>query len=110
MSEKTILAKKCENCCPACGTKDEADWGDKVWEDNVCYQSATCYQCGTEFREYWEYCETEWEVCEIDWESIYDNGQCPDCGEDIDKAAQPGDECHNCTHVFCLPEGTQVKN
>lgn len=30
----------------------------------------------------------------------YENGQCPDCGEDICPTAGLGDECDNCGHVF----------
>jgi|TARA_Y100000310_G_scaffold56232_1_gene51587 hypothetical protein len=105
--DKIILSKKCENCCPACGAEGDIRWGDKEWQDDVCYQWADCNKCGTEFREYWKYSDTEWEVDKVDWEKVYENGQCPDCFEDINKAAQSGDECHNCSHVFHLPEGTR---
>jgi rubredoxin len=30
----------------------------------------------------------------------YENGECPDCGQDIPKAAVQGEECSNCGHVF----------
>jgi hypothetical protein len=30
----------------------------------------------------------------------YENGECPDCGDDIADYAGKGDECDNCGHVF----------
>jgi len=113
MSEKIILAKKCENCCPNpnCNNDDpdNMEWGHKEFQDNVIYQDATCNKCGTEFREFYEYCETEWEVDYIDWSTVYEDGVCPDCQKEIPKDAPDGGECENCGHVFCLPEEVQVK-
>jgi hypothetical protein len=40
----------------------------------------------------------------IDWKQVYENGECPDCGDNIDEDAVPGDPCFNCGHVFWLPE------
>lgn len=34
----------------------------------------------------------------------YENGECPDCGEEIDPAAVKGDACDNCGHVFTWGE------
>jgi len=48
--------KKCENYCPKCGS-DDIDWGDFITGD-VVYQRATC-KCGCEFKEYYEYSDTE---------------------------------------------------
>ena len=33
--------------------------------------------------------------------SCYEDGVCPDCGEDIPDDAVEGQECENCGHVFC---------
>lgn len=33
----------------------------------------------------------------------YENGECPDCGEDIPDDVSNGDECSNCSHVFYSP-------
>lgn len=32
---------------------------------------------------------------------LYENGECPDCGETIPDNAVDGSECVNCGHVFC---------
>jgi rRNA maturation endonuclease Nob1 len=32
----------------------------------------------------------------------YENGQCPDCQEDIPLSTVEGDECENCGHIFWL--------
>jgi len=32
--------------------------------------------------------------------SLYDDGECPDCGEDIPEHYTSGDSCVNCEHVF----------
>lgn len=43
----------------------------------------------------------------------YDNGECPDCGEEIPDDALSGEECSNCGHVwtscFCDHCGTKKK-
>ena len=64
MSEKIIVGKKLVNTCPVCDNSDHdsIEWGDKEWQDETCYQDCTCQVCGTEFREFYEYCETEWEI------------------------------------------------
>ena len=33
----------------------------------------------------------------------YENGECPDCGEDIPNDVSNGDGCSNCSHVFYSP-------
>jgi len=33
----------------------------------------------------------------------YENGECPDCGEDIPDDVSNGDGCSNCSHVFYSP-------
>jgi len=33
----------------------------------------------------------------------YENGECPDCGEDIPNDVSNGDGCSNCGHVFYSP-------
>lgn len=33
----------------------------------------------------------------------YENGECPDCGEDIPDDVVNGQGCERCEHVFCLP-------
>ena len=33
----------------------------------------------------------------------YEDGKCPDCGEDIDDAVVDGVECENCGHGFHMP-------
>lgn len=35
-----------------------------------------------------------------DWSTIYENGECPDCGEIIPKDTPDGGKCANCEHVF----------
>jgi hypothetical protein len=35
-------------------------------------------------------------------QAAYEDGECPDCGEDIPDPAVAGDECSNCGHVFLL--------
>ena len=32
--------------------------------------------------------------------AAYEDGVCPDCGEDISNDVVEGDACHNCGHVF----------
>lgn len=34
----------------------------------------------------------------------YDDGRCPDCGEEISYYCEDGEECENCGHVFYFPE------
>lgn len=43
-------------------------------------------------------------VVETDMHTHYPNGECPDCGEPIDKLAVNGDACSNCGHVFNTPQ------
>lgn len=33
----------------------------------------------------------------------YEDGICPDCGQDIPDNVADGEECTNCGHVFCSP-------
>ncbi len=40
---------------------------------------------------------------ETDMRTHYPHGDCPDCGEDIDRLAVDGSACHNCGHVFYAP-------
>lgn len=51
--------KQCENFCPKCGGNG-IEWGLKEIGD-VIYQPATCLDCSCEFKEYYEYAETEWD-------------------------------------------------
>ena len=57
-----LFKKKCEKECPSCGADgiNDIKWCEKVFEDDVVYQEATCNKCNTRFREFWDYCETEW--------------------------------------------------
>lgn len=32
----------------------------------------------------------------------YEDGVCPDCGEEIPEEATEGESCSNCEHVFCF--------
>jgi len=64
MSE--ITAKKCFNCCPNCGASDpEIDWGRKEWAADICYQEATCNICSCEFKEYYQYADTEFIINDV---------------------------------------------
>ena len=38
----------------------------------------------------------------------YENGECPDCGEDIPNDVSNGDGCSNCSHVFYSPVKPEV--
>jgi hypothetical protein len=52
--------KKCFNHCPKCDATDpDIEWGDKEWYDTGAYQLAECKKCGCEFKEYYEYSDTE---------------------------------------------------
>ena len=55
-----LLTKVCESTCPNCG----AGQNDIEWElfdiDDPPSQVGTCNKCGCEFREYYEYSNTEW--------------------------------------------------
>ena len=33
--------------------------------------------------------------------AAYEDGVCPDCGEDIPDDVTDGDQCTNCEHTFC---------
>ena len=53
-------SKKCFNHCPKCDATDpDIEWGEKDWLDKAAYQSGTCKKCGCEFKEYYEYTDTE---------------------------------------------------
>jgi len=41
----------------------------------------------------------------IDWKTVYDGGNCPDCGTPIPRNEVEGNSCRNCHHVFWLPPG-----
>ena len=41
-------------------------------------------------------------ACEPRLKDLYQDGECPDCGEEIPDDAEPGCECKNCGHVFWL--------
>lgn len=36
----------------------------------------------------------------------YENGECPDCGDEIPLDVEDGQSCDNCGHVFCHPKPT----
>jgi hypothetical protein len=94
--------KLCEDECPQCGSKD-IKWGH-LEPDDPPYQKADCKVCGCEFKEVlkYEYACTVYDDKPV--REFYPDEKCPDCGEDINKAAEPGDECHNCDHVFNYPK------
>jgi len=57
----------------------------------------------TEFRSFLEaQYDEELEMSEevIDWEEIYEDAECPDCGDPIPARTQSGDNCENCGHTF----------
>ena len=38
----------------------------------------------------------------------YENGLCPDCGDDIKEDTQSGEDCLNCGHVFYKDEELEI--
>jgi DNA-directed RNA polymerase subunit RPC12/RpoP len=44
------------------------------------------------------------EDAQADMRENYENGECPDCGEEIPDDMPEGGECANCGHVFHLPQ------
>ena len=55
-----MSTKRCENECPKC-TSTNIQWKPKEMNGDVIYQSGTCMACRCEFKEYFEYAETEYE-------------------------------------------------
>ena len=53
--------------------------------------------------------EVAYEIDELDWSQVYDNDECPDCGEPIGDA-KDGDGCGNCGHVFWKPDANDVSD
>jgi hypothetical protein len=45
-----------------------------------------------------------WEDAQAEMRENYENGECPDCGEEIPEDMPEGGECENCGHVFCSPK------
>jgi len=55
-------SKKCPSHCPNCDAgDDDIEWGLFVF-DEASYQPATCNKCGCEFKEYYQYSDTEFDV------------------------------------------------
>lgn len=55
-----LFTKVCESHCPKCGAgMKDIEWGSFEF-DEVSYQTGTCSMCGCEFREYYNYSNTEW--------------------------------------------------
>lgn len=50
---------KSKNECPNCGEEENIDWFEKDIQDDTVFQKATCLECGCEFKEYFEYSNTE---------------------------------------------------
>ena len=60
LRELIMTSKECENHCPKCNSED-IKWDSIVVGDNVIYYPATCYKCGCEFKEYFQYSDTDWQ-------------------------------------------------
>lgn len=59
-------------------------------------QLTPCRFCGEKECDY--SCDEAAVAQTIDWKKYFENGECPDCGEQI--VATPGRNCVNCGHVF----------
>lgn len=81
--------------------------GDDGFDDNV--DELMCFETDSMGRDmiyYWPQIQWEGEPDEDEFlmAKNYEDGQCPDCGEDIPPNMPDGGACDNCGHVFHLPE------
>lgn len=54
------IKQKCFNHCPNCNAPEtDIEWGCYNWSEKHAHQNAICQKCGCEFREVYEYSQTE---------------------------------------------------
>jgi hypothetical protein len=106
--------KGVENLCKiarALGYKDPMYWGQltstaaigdliMMLEDNSGMIEAMLEWIGS--RDFKEFREPLEDLIKAEDAAVdhYEDGVCPDCGEEINPASTRGDECDNCGHVF----------